>query len=51
MDHKTLGLILVVFGGLILFSEQEGAWIVSAISVGIGSGLFFFQKKKNDIDN
>ena len=50
MDQKTLATILIVFGGLILFSEQEGSWIVSAIFVGVGSGLFFFKKNKNDID-
>ena len=44
MDQKILATILIVFGGLILFSEQEGSWIVSAIFVGVGSGLFFFKK-------
>jgi hypothetical protein len=37
MNNKTLAIILVVFGGLILFSEQEGSWWVSAIFVGVGS--------------
>jgi|TARA_B110000211_G_scaffold224403_1_gene275414 cyanate permease len=49
MNNKTLAIILVVFGGLILFSEQEGSWWVSAIFVGVGSGLFF-KKNTNDID-
>jgi len=45
MDNKTLGIIAILFGGLVLYSNQEGAWIVSAISVGLGSGLFFFPSK------
>ncbi|MDC1096077.1 LPXTG cell wall anchor domain-containing protein [Pelagibacteraceae bacterium] len=50
MDKKTLGISVIIFGGLVLFSEQENAWIVSAILVGIGSGIFFFKKKQNNID-
>ena len=51
MNNKTLGIIIIVFGGLVLYSDQEGSWIVSAISIGIGSGIFFWKDKKNDIDN
>jgi|TARA_B110000438_G_scaffold121914_1_gene119062 hypothetical protein len=51
MNNKTLGVAIIVFGGLILYSQQEYAWVVSAISIGIGSGIFFFWKdKKNNID-
>lgn len=50
MNNKTLGIIIIVFGGLVLYSEQEYAWIVSAISIGIGSGIFFWKDKKNNID-
>jgi len=51
MNNKTLGIVIIVFGGLVLYSEQEYAWIVSAISIGIGSGIIFFWKdKKNNID-
>ena len=50
MDNKTLGVIIVVFGGLVLFSEQDYAWIVSAISIGIGSGVFFWKDNNKDID-
>jgi hypothetical protein len=51
MDHKSLGIIIVIFGGLALFSEQDSAWIVSSISIGIGTGIFFWKDKKNNIDN
>ena len=50
MSNKTLGIIAILFGGLILYSEQEYAWIISAISIGIGSGIFFWKDKKNDTE-
>ena len=50
MNNKTLGVIIIVFGGLVLYSEQEYAWIISAISIGIGSGIFFWKDKKNNVD-
>tara|TARA_X000001036_G_scaffold302913_1_gene281964 strand:+ start:91 stop:246 length:156 start_codon:yes stop_codon:yes gene_type:complete len=50
MNNKTLGVIIIVFGGLVLYSEQEYAWIVSAISIGIGSGIFFWKEKERDIE-
>ena len=51
MNNKTLGIILIVFAGLVLYSEQEYAWIVSAIAIGIGSGIFFWKEKEKDIDS
>ena len=51
MNNKTLGIILIVFGGLVLYSEQEYAWIVSAIAIGIGSGIFFWKENEKDIDS
>tara|TARA_X000001036_G_C20187005_1_gene605871 strand:+ start:83 stop:238 length:156 start_codon:yes stop_codon:yes gene_type:complete len=51
MNNKTLGIVIIVFGGLVLYSEHGGAWIVSAIAIGIGSGIFFWKDKKNDVDN
>tara|TARA_E500000331_G_scaffold100373_1_gene97162 strand:- start:439 stop:594 length:156 start_codon:yes stop_codon:yes gene_type:complete len=50
MDNKTLGVIIVIFGGLILYSDQQGVWIVSAIIIGIGGGIFFWKENKNDVD-
>ena len=52
MNNKTFGIILIVFGGLVVYSEQEYAWIVSsALAVGIGSGIFLGNKKEKDIDS
>ena len=50
INNKTLGIILIGFGGLVLYSEQEYAWVVSAIAIGIGSGIFFWKEKEKDID-
>ncbi len=51
MDNKLLGVIIIGFGLLVLLSEQEYSWIVSAIAVGIGSGFLIRKSEKNDIDN
>ena len=50
MDNKTLGIIIIIFGGLALFSDHESAWIISSISIGVGTGIFFWKDKKNDIE-
>ena len=50
MDNKLLGVIIIGFGVLILLSDQEFSWIVSAIAVGIGSGFLIRKSEYNDID-
>ena len=51
MNNKTLGIIIIVFGGLVLYSANKSiAWVVSAVAIGIGSGIFFWKDKKNDVD-
>ena len=50
MNNKTIGIIIIVFGGLVLYSNQEEAWIISAIAIGIGSGIFFWKDRRNDIE-
>jgi hypothetical protein len=50
MNYRTIGIAVIFAGGLVLYSQHSAAWILSAIFVGVGSGLFFFQKNKNDID-
>ncbi len=44
MKNKTLGIILVLLGVLIIFGEHEKAWVVSAVLIGVGSGLVIFYK-------
>ena len=43
MNKKTIGLLIAIFGVLIFFSNEESAWIVSAILLGLGSGIFFWK--------
>ena len=45
MSNKTLGIIIVICGGVLLYSEQEYAWVVSAIAIGIGTGILFWKEK------
>ena len=48
MNNKTLGIIAIVFGSLVLYSEQEYAWIISAICIGVGRGIWIWKDKQND---
>ena len=48
MTNKTLGIIIIVFGIIALFSEQEFSWVVSAISLGVGAGIFFWKDTDNE---
>ncbi len=51
MNNKLLGIIIVVFGGLVLYSQQqEYAWIISAVSIGVGTGIFFWKEKESDVE-
>jgi hypothetical protein len=50
MNNKTLGVIIVILGGLVLYSKQEYSWILSAIAIGVGSGIFFWKDKESDIN-
>ena len=50
MNNKLLGLIIVVFCGLVLYSQKEYAWIVSAVSIGVGTGNFFWKEKESDVE-
>tara|TARA_B110000438_G_C15425829_1_gene483991 strand:+ start:81 stop:215 length:135 start_codon:yes stop_codon:yes gene_type:complete len=44
MNYKTKGSIIIVLALLVFFSKQDYAWIMSAILLGIGSGIFFWKK-------
>tara|TARA_B100000780_G_C20797822_1_gene316849 strand:+ start:134 stop:268 length:135 start_codon:yes stop_codon:yes gene_type:complete len=44
MDKKTIGILITIFGMLILFSSNQNAWILSACFLGAGSGIFFWKK-------
>ena len=40
----------LVFGILILLSEQEYSWIVSALAVGVGAGFVIRKPENNDLE-
>ncbi len=44
MKNKTFGIIIVLLGVIAIFAKQDFAWILSAIMIGIGSGLFFWKE-------
>jgi len=48
MNNKTIGIIAIVFGSLVLYSQEEYSWIISAIFIGIGTGIWFWKDKGND---
>jgi hypothetical protein len=44
MGKKTTGISVAIFGVLVLFSNEESAWIISAVLLGFGSGIFFWKE-------
>ena len=46
MKNSTLGMLIVIAGVLTIFVKHEYAWIVSAILIGGGTGLFFWKDKE-----
>ena len=48
MDNKLLGVIIIGFGILLLFSEQEYSFWFSAIALGIEQAFVIRQPEKND---
>tara|TARA_B110000444_G_C18485355_1_gene431050 strand:- start:497 stop:631 length:135 start_codon:yes stop_codon:yes gene_type:complete len=43
MDKKIIGILIAIFGSLVFFSNIENSWIVSAILLGAGSGIFLWK--------
>jgi hypothetical protein len=43
MSKKTIGISIALFGVLVFFSTVANAWIISAILLGFGSGIFFWK--------
>ncbi len=44
MSKKIIGIMIAILGSLIFFSDAENAWIISAILLGAGSGIFFWKE-------
>tara|TARA_Y100001970_G_scaffold148975_1_gene182882 strand:- start:262 stop:417 length:156 start_codon:yes stop_codon:yes gene_type:complete len=50
MKKNIIALLLVLFGVLIIFYNHERAWVVSAICIGFGTGIYFWKDKEDDIE-
>ena len=49
-NQAIIGLALIGFGLLLLFSDEPYSWVFSAMAVGGGSGFIIKKIKKDDID-
>ena len=45
MKNSTLGALIVLAGVLTIFVENDKAWIIFAILIGCGTGIFFWKDK------
>ena len=41
MKNSTIGMLLVIAGVLSIFIKHDNSWIISALLIGGGSGIFF----------
>tara|TARA_B110000971_G_C19897830_1_gene448521 strand:+ start:309 stop:443 length:135 start_codon:yes stop_codon:yes gene_type:complete len=44
MSNKTKGASMIILALLVFFSKHEYAWILSALLLGVGSGVFLWKK-------
>ena len=44
MKNRHLGILLVLAGVITIFVKHESAWIISAILIGGGTGIFFWKE-------
>ena len=51
MKNRHLGILLVLAGVITIFVEHESAWIVSALLIGGGTGIFFWKDKIDNNEN
>ena len=45
MKNRHLGILLVLAGVITIFVKHESAWIISAVLIGGGTGIFFWKDK------
>ena len=45
MKNRHLGILLVIAGDYPYLWKHESAWIISAILIGGGTGIFFWKDK------
>ena len=51
MKNKYIGILLVVLGTFTIFVQSPYSWVVSAILIGGGSGVFWWPDKISNKDN
>ena len=51
MKNRHLGILLVLAGVITVFVKHESAWIVSALLIGGGTGIFFWKDKIDNNEN
>ena len=51
MKNRHLGVLLVLAGVITIFVKHESAWIVSALLIGGGTGIFFWKDKIDNNEN
>ena len=51
MKNSHLGILLVLAGVITVFVKHESAWIVSALLIGGGTGIFFWKDKIDSDEN
>ena len=45
MKNRHIGALLILAGVITIFVKHESAWIISAILIGGGTGVFFWKDK------
>tara|TARA_Y100000768_G_C23605902_1_gene508235 strand:- start:390 stop:551 length:162 start_codon:yes stop_codon:yes gene_type:complete len=48
MKNSTIGILIVLAGVLTIFVQHESSWIVSALLIGGGTGMFLWRDKKEN---
>ena len=46
MKKNLIAILLILLGVVIIFSDHKAAWWLSAVLIGVGSGLMFMRDIK-----
>tara|TARA_B100000965_G_scaffold384601_1_gene385012 strand:- start:204 stop:344 length:141 start_codon:yes stop_codon:yes gene_type:complete len=46
MKKNLIAMLLILLGVVIIFSDHKAAWWLSAVLIGVGSGLMFMRDIK-----
>ena len=45
IKNSTIAILIVLAGVGIIFIDHDYSWIISAVFIGVGTGLFFWKDK------